>query len=306
MTLALACAALRRHPFSLVCTALLAGLSASLLGLPVPTVLLVWIVTSLLILEAWHAIEPFVLLRLGCRLPNRLERERLDAAAADGPVEILVVDTAEPWHARGFRCLVVSRGLFDLLEDRALAGMLTQAGAQIHSARLAGEVVVWLGNPPLICAWGFSRCLMHLGRLLAVLVGSSLVLPMLLWPEGVTRWGGRLFGSAIGGLLGAALLSNGMAAAGLGLLLAWVVVPGLEGLLDWESRRVETVADRATIEAGLGWQLLEALETLTWAESLPTPGGLLGLLSRAGAPLASRADRIWQALSQSAQKGGTA
>jgi hypothetical protein len=111
------------------------------------------------------------------------------------------------------------------------------------------------------------------------------------------RWGGRVFGAAIVGLLGALLLSSGMAAPGLGLLLAWAVVPGLRALLDWESRRVEVVADRATVEAGLGWQLLEALETLTWAESVTGPGGLLGLLCRAGTPLSHRADRLWRELS---------
>jgi hypothetical protein len=82
-------------------------------------------------------------------------------------------------------------------------------------------------------------------------------------------------------------------------VLGWAVVPGLAALLSWESRRVEMAADRETIEAGLGWQLLEALEMLIWAESVPAPGGVLGLLCRTGSPLASRADRVWQALSQS-------
>jgi hypothetical protein len=246
-----------------------------------------------------HALEPFALRRLGCRAPSRLESERLDAVPCFGPDHILVFDAAAPWHLRGLRTLVVSRGLFELLEDRAFVGMLSQASARVHSARLAGELVVWLGNMPFVAVWCVSGGLAQLGRLLAIVVGSSLVVPLLLWPQGFIRWGGRLFGAAIVGVVGAALLCSGLAAAGLGLVLAWAVVPGLAALLSWESRRVEMAADRETIEAGLGWQLLEALETLIWAESVPTPGGLLGLLCRTGSPLASRADRLWQALSQS-------
>jgi hypothetical protein len=119
-----------------------------------------------------------------------------------------------------------------------------------------------------------------------------------IWPGGFTRWGGRLFGAAIVGLLGSALLSSGLSAAGLGLLVAWAVGPGLEALLSWETRRAETAADDATLAAGLGWELLEALETLAWAESVPPPAAPLGWLCRLATPLTTRADRIWQALSQ--------
>jgi hypothetical protein len=53
--------ALRRHPFSLGCTALLAALSAALVGAPGPSVGLVclfWLAASLLGLEAWSRLEP--------------------------------------------------------------------------------------------------------------------------------------------------------------------------------------------------------------------------------------------------------
>ena len=297
MTFALVCAAFYRHPFSVICTALLVALSASLLGMSVPMVLLAWIAASLLVLAAWHVLEPFALRRLGCRAPDRIDCERLEAAPTVWPHHLLVFDAFDPWQLRGLRSLVISRGLFDLLEDRALVGMLAQASADVHSARLAGELVVWLGNLPLVGAWWVTGGLMQLGRLLALVVGSSLVVPVLLWPRGFIRWGGRLFGAVIVGFLGASLLSSGMAGPGLGLLLAWAVVPGLNALLNWEAQRLEVVADRATIEAGLGWQLLEALETLTLAESVASPGGLLGLLRRAGAPLGSRATRVWRELS---------
>jgi hypothetical protein len=197
------------------------------------------------------------------------------------------------------RSLIVSRALLDLLEDRAVQGLLTQAVAEVRSASLAGVLVVWLGNVPLLSAWLLGRWLAQLGRLLAIAVGSSLVVPMLLWPVGFIRWSGRLFGAAIVALFGAALLSSGLAAPGLGLLLAWALVPGVQALLAWESRRAEQFADQATIDAGLGWQLLEALETLAFAESLPPPNGLLGLLCRRGCPLPARADRVWRALSLS-------
>jgi hypothetical protein len=68
--------------------------------------------------------------------------------------------------------------------------------------------------------------------------------------------------------------------------------------VSWENRRAEQLADTASIKAGQGWQLVEALETLMWADALPAPTGLFGLLNRPGAPLAQRADRVWRALSE--------
>ena len=215
-TLALAWKALRRRPFSVSCTALLVVLSARLLGVPVPLVLLVWLLAALLVLATWHALEPFVLARLGCRPPGHLDRERLDPLLGPGCVDVLLHDAAEPWLGRGVRSLVLSRALLDLLEDRALAGLLAQAGEQVRAASLPGELVVWLGNLPLLSAWYLSRSLVQLGRLLAIVVGASLVLPLVVWPAGFTRWAGRLFGAAIVGLLGSALLSRGLSAAGPG------------------------------------------------------------------------------------------
>jgi len=222
----------------------------------------------------------------------------VDGALGCAAIEVMVVDAAEPWLGRGVRCLVLSRALLDLLEDRALAGLLVQASAQLRAASLVGELVVWLGNLPLLGAWYLSRQLVQLGRVLAIAVGASLVLPLVFWPGGFTRWAGRVFGAAIVGLLGAALLSSGLAAAGLGLLVAWAVVPGLGALLDWETRRAEHAADDATLEVGRGWELLEALETLAWAESVPSPAGPLGWLCRRATPLTVRADRIWRTLAQ--------
>jgi hypothetical protein len=300
MKIAIVGSALRRHPFSSLCTALLTVLSASMFGVSVPLAFLIWCASSALSLPVWRALEPFVLRRLGARAPSRLECERLAAVVhGSSDVEILLVDAPEPWLVRGIGSVVVSRAMLDLLEDRALVGLLAQAAAPMWPATLAGELVVWLGNTPLLCAWWLSRILSQLGRPLAVVVGASLILPLVLWPVGFTRWAGRLFGAAIVGLSGATLLSSGLAGAGCCLLLSWILIPGLQGLLGWEWRRAETAADRATVDAGLGWHLLEALETLGLAEALPGPRGVLGLLRRSGAPVTTRADRLWRELSRS-------
>jgi hypothetical protein len=306
MTFELTWAAVCRHRFSLGSTIGLAIVAAALVGVPVPLALLGWTLTGLVCLKAWRSAEPFVLRRCAARSPGRLERERIDIVpecaepqrGRRGRMEVLIVDRAEPWLRTGLRCLVISRGLLDLLEDRALVGLLGQAAREIPSATLAGEILVWLTNLPLLSAWLVTSWLNQLGRLLAIAVGGSLILPMLIWPVGFTRWAGRLFGSAIVGLFGLALISAGLAGAGLGLLLAWAIVPGLRWLIRWETRRAERLADAVSIEAGQGWQLVEALETLMWAEALPAPEGVLGLLNPSGAPLAERADRIWQALSR--------
>jgi len=313
MIVALAWAALRRHPFSMFWSALLAAVSASLVGAPVPAALAIWATASLLVITLWRTLEPLILKSLGCRAPSRLERERLDQALGTAPcdcagldrataingLDVVMLDTAEPWLGRGVRSLVISRALLDLLEDRAVHGLLSQAVAEVRSAGLAGELIVWLGNLPVLGAWLASRWLAQLGRLPALALGSSLEVPILLWPAGFIRWAGRFFGAAIVALFGSVLLSSGLAGPGLGLLLAWALVPGLHALLAWESRRVERLADQATIDAGLGWHLLEALETLAFAESLPPPDGLLGLLCRRATPLTTRADRVWRALAQS-------
>jgi len=298
MTVAFVWAAIRSHPFSLLSSALLVALFARLVGVPVPAVLGAWITLSLLSITVWHALEAIMLRLLGSRSPSWRERERLDGALGSTRPEVLVLDAPEPWLGRGLRALIVTSALLDLLEDRAVAGLLTQAACEVRSAGLAGELAVWLGSLPLLVGRVIGGWLTQVGRLLALAVGSSLIVPILLWPTGFIRWAGRLFGAVFVLLLGAALLSNGLAAPGLGLLLAWPVVRGLHALLAWEARRAERFADQATIDAGLGWQLLEALETLAFAESVRLPDGLLGVFCRRGSPLNARADRVWRALSK--------
>jgi hypothetical protein len=296
MTLALICAALRRRPFSLPCTTLLVVISASLVGAPAPLALMLWLAASLVSLEVWHALESLVLRKRGFRVPTYAERERLDPALGCARVEILVVDSPQLWLGRGLRCLVVTRAMLDFLEERALAGLLQQVTAPPVCAALAGQLLVWLGALPVLGAWWCARALALLGRLLAIVVGAALVVPLALWPQGFLAWTGRLLGAMMVGLLGSALVSSGLAAAGLGLLVAWAVVPGVQALLGWESRRAETAADDATVAAGLGWHLVEALELLAEAEPLPRPAGLVGVLCPGGAPLTARAGRLRRAL----------
>ena len=297
MTLALMSAALRHRPFTLVYAALLVVAFASLTGAPAPFALLAWFGASITALELWHTLEPTILRRLGCYAPTHAERERIEAALGCLHLEVLVLDSPRLWLGRGLRSLVVTRAALEVLEDRALVGVLYQAAAPARCAAVAGQVVVSIGLLPILSASAASTGLALLGRLLALVVGNALVIPLLLWPEGFIRWAGRAFGALIVGLVGSVLLSSGLAAAGAALLLAWAIVPGLRALLAWEARRTERAADQATIAAGLGWELLEGLDTFALAEPMSAPSGLLGVLAPAGAPLPVRAERIRRALS---------
>ena len=297
MTLALISAALRRRPFTLLYAALLLAAFASLIGAPVPLALVAWFAASIAALELWHAAEPTILWRLGCCAPTHAERERIEASLGCVHLEVLVLDSPRLWLGRGLRCLVITRAALEVLEDRALVGVLYQAAAPARCAAVAGQVVVSIGLLPILSASAASTGLALLGRLLALVVGNALVIPLLLWPEGFIRWAGRAFGALIVGLVGSVLLSSGLAAAGAALLLAWAIVPGLRALLAWEARRTERASDQATIAAGFGWELLEGLDTFALAEPMSAPSGLLGVLAPAGAPLPVRAERIRRALS---------
>ena len=298
MTFALALSAIRWHPFSVGVTALIVVLAASLLGVSAPLALVTWTVASVVAVELWYVIEPGILQRVGhLRPPTHEEAQRLEAIIARAQLEPLVTETSDLFAVRGLRVLALGRDYFDLFDDRPLSGLLIQAAAAVHSSNLAGYLIVWLGASPVLAMWYVSRGLVQLGRLLAVLVGASLIVPLVVWPSGFVRWSGRLFGSVAVVLLGAILLSSGLAAAGLGLLLAWAAVPGLATLLAWESRRIERAGDLATLQAGFGPQLLEALEFLLVAEPRPQLRGFLGLLTRPGGRLVDRAAFIRGTLS---------
>jgi hypothetical protein len=267
-------------------------LIAALCDVPVPLALAAWLVIGLCGVRAWSAIERTILIWQGARPPSRLERERLAAVGTGTPDQLLVLDAGEPFLVHGYRHVIITRALLDVLDDRALLGLLTQAAQPAWSVSVAGEVMVWLAVLPLVGAWLINGWLSLLGRALAVVIGWSLVLPMLLWPVGFVSWVGRALGALLAMLLGVVLVSSGLSAAGCALILTWAVVPGLHALLAWEWRRTERLADRATMDAGLGRHLLEALELLAWMDAVPRPPRFLGLLVRQGDPVWQRSDRL--------------
>jgi hypothetical protein len=292
MTLALTLAAIRRHPFSFILTVGLASVTAVLLGISVAAALLAWAVTALLSVELWYASEPILLRRFGgCRVPTDGERQRLEAALGRAHLILLVATSGELAAARGLRCLVIGRDLMDLFEDRALDGFLVQVAEPVQAANLAGFVLVWLGNLPLLAAWVVTRVLRELARILAVLVGTSLVVPLVVWRDGFLLWVGRLFVSMSISLLAAMLLSSGLLAAGLLIGVAWLIVPAVGALLALESRRAERSADQATLEAGFGAQLLEAADLLALVEPARAPDSVFRVLCLPGRPIVDRT--IW-------------
>lgn len=289
MTFALTLAAVRRHVVAVILTALLTIITASLLGVSVPLALAAWSVTALLSLELWYAAEPVLLRHLGdCRDPSVAELHRIEALLGRTPLQVLVADVSDFTAARGLRCLVVGRDLLDIFEDRALQGYLVQASMPLQAANVAGFILVWLGNLPLLTAWWLTRVIAQLGRLLALAVGTSLVVPIVVFRDGFLRWAGLAFTVVLVSLAGSVLLSYGFAAIGLGLLLAWLLVPTVRAVLSWESRRAEGVADRATIEAGFGLQLLEAVDFLTQIEPRKLRIGVLSALALPGKPMIDR------------------
>jgi hypothetical protein len=290
MTFALTLAAVRHHPVGVVLTALMAIVTASLLAVSAPLALVAWAVTGLVCLELWYILEPVVLSQFGdCRLPTAAEHQRIEAALGRTHVDVLIADVTEFTAMRGLRCLAIGRDMLDVLEDRALSGYLAQAAAPLQSANLAGFILVWLGNLPVLAAWWATRLVGQFGRLLALVVGTSLVVPLVVCREGFLRWAGLVFTTVLVGLCGSALLSYGFAAVGLGLMLAWLVVPSVHAVLDWESRRVERSADLATIDAGLGPQLLEAIDFLALVKPDRPATGLLSIVCLPSGSMVERA-----------------
>jgi len=294
MLIALAWAALRRRPFSVLCTIVLGIAWASLLRVPAPAALLAWVLTSLLALEVWLVLEPTILERQGCRTPTPRELERFAEWMRRSKISVRILDDPAPWVGGGFRTVVVTSGALEQLSDSGLYGLLGQAAMLQRGPILVREIVVWIGNAPLLAAWCASRWVAQLGRLLAVVIGSALLLPLFLGMRTFVDGLGRVLGAILVGLLGAMLISSGQPALGLGLWLAWAAVPGLRALLAWESRAAETDADRAAISAGLAWQLLDGLESLAHVEAAPC--GALRLLVRPGAPIHKRIQRLWSAI----------
>lgn len=302
MTLALTLAAIRRHPFSIPLTFLILLLTAALTATPVALALSAWAAATALSFELWYALEPTILKRIPrYREPTHAERQRLESTLGRAQLQLLVADTTDLLATRGLRCLIVSRDLLDVFEDRALSGLVHQTASSNHSANLAGFALVWIGNLPVLAAWWAERLVAQLARLLAILVGTSLVLPLIVCRDAFLRWTGQLFTAMLVGLFGSVLISGGHAAAGLGLLIAWLMVRLLQSILAWESRQAEAASESATIAAGFGPQLLEAVDFMALAEPLPVADKLLSLLCLPRSSTVQRAERIRRALEASAR-----
>lgn len=291
MLVAIAWAALRRRPFSVFVTLFLLITSAALLRVPVPIALLTWVLGSLLILEVLLILEPFILELLGCPRPTGLEAERLASTLRRHELAVRIANDRATWVVGALRTVVVSRGALDALEDGYLAAFLTQAAFRQRAPGLLREIVVWLGNTPLLLAWCMSGWIVELGKVVAIVIGNALVVPLVLWPKGFVPNVGRVLGVTFVAMLGAMLISGGLAAPGLGLWFGWVLVRGIRALLAWESRRAEQDADLATMKAGQAWSLMHLLE-FQKDIGRTEPVGLLGFLARPGSPILERLRKV--------------
>jgi hypothetical protein len=284
-------AALRRRPFSVICTVALIAVSASLLSVPLAIAVTAWAVGVLLGLELWLALERPVLRLLGCRAPTPREREQLEIGHTPTSIAILVVDDCATWIGTAVRTVVIARGALEVLDEQGLRGLLAHAETQRRSMWIIRAGLVWLGNAPVLWAWWLGRGLGLMGRLLALVIGSALVVPVLLWPAGFVRWVGRALGALFVAYVGALLVAGGVTPLGLGLLAAWAVVPALRTLLAWEARAIEADADAAVVKAGLGGYLSDAIEQLELVEAA-APTGMLGWLVVPGTPRTRRLNRL--------------
>ncbi len=299
MVIALVWAALRRRPFSVICTLVLGLLWASLLGVSAPAAVLVWAFASLLLLEVWLVGEPFILERLGCRILSSPELERLGVTLSRFRIAALAHDDPGAWVVGGLRTVVISRGALEMLSDRALQGMIGHVAIQQREPILLRECVVWLGTAPLLLGWWGSRWLAQLGCLMAMAIGWILFLPMLLWPQRFVRYVGAALGAVLVSLIGAMLISAGAPALGLSLWLGWGILFGMRKLLAWEACHAEVEADRAAVSAGLGWHLLDALDSVAQTDRAQ-PCGVLRFLARPGTPPEQRTRHVLAALRGSA------
>lgn len=284
---------------SLALSLVFALITAWLLHVPFVVAALTAGLIMLIALHGRPRWERLVLWLAGCRPLTHLERERLRHPAVSSEsasAAVVVCAHGDPWLLHCARRLVVSAGLLDLLEDRALTAYIAQAQQPVYLAAHVAETIVWSLAWPALTGWALVRLCSAVGRLLAIVVGCALLLPMIFWPDGFVRHAGV----ALGGVTLCCVLLM-LAAGGQGHLVVLVIV----SLIAWrllgitqraEGCGVEDAADRATIEAGLGVALSEALDTLVWVEPIARPRGVLGLLFREGETLSTRAERLWRIL----------
>jgi hypothetical protein len=272
MIVGLVWAGLRAHPLSSAFVVVCLVAWAALSGVPPWAPLLGWVVLNLVIVEMWFVIEPVWLRLRRCRPATADERARLGSPKFAAYVVEEDALRIEP----GLKSLIVSRGAMEVLDNVCLAALAVQAQA----ASEPGRVLILVGAGPILALGLVTRAIGRVGLLLAVSAGAALVVPPWAWGESFARVAGRVLGAVLLVILAFELLASGLVTLGLGLLTAWALVPCLQWLLGWEARRLEVHADAVAARAGVGWQLLEALENL---RSL-------------GQPVATRMERLQQAL----------
>lgn len=280
MLLSLMLAALRGHRCSIATTVAIITVWSAMAVTPAWLPAVAWCTASILLLAIWYAAEPLLHRLHGARRPSAREAARLAAALSAGgdaePASLLIRDDATIQATAGIRTVVVSSGCLEALDDRQLAAVVVHELAHVRSGDAVGRALVWVGNLPLLGLGVATGIVARCGQLLAALIGAGLVVPALLCPAGFVKWVGRVLTVPLVAIialyclaLGDARHSGALGAVGVGMLVAWALVPALRTLVAWESRARETAADRATIAAGLGGSLLEALELI---QSLESPG----------------------------------
>ena len=291
-------AALRQRAASVLFTLLLVCLQASLFGLPVWQAVLGWVCLWLLALLGWYLGENWLLALAGCRAATPPERDRLAAVHPASALRLRVDEDDATWVEAGLRTLLVSRGALEVLDDPELTGMLADAEARAQAAGAAGQLLAWIGTAPLSMLQSAGRLVGQFGRVVAMELGTLVVIPVVVWPDGFVRVAGAVFGAVFVLIASCILAAGGSIGLGAGLLLAWVALPGLRVIQEWEARRIEARADRAAAQAGFGRHLIAALELLVLLQPAPAPSSLVARLLGTRPPTEARIQRLWRLMEQ--------
>jgi Zn-dependent protease with chaperone function len=276
MLLSLCWSAVRGYRLSMLASASFLLAFSTIAGLPPWLPLVAWLASAIVLSAAWWVLEPSLLRLSGARRPGDREQETLtlpnQLPNPSAPILFVRDDPTIDIRA-GLRSIVVTRGLLEVLDQQQLGALVAHATAHIRAGDALGPVLVWLGALPMVALWCVTRGITHVSRLLAYLVGIALIVPALLFPVWFRTWFGGLLAAWITMIVGLWLVAVGLdgangtfTAVGAGLLVAWLVVPGLRALAARDARRREPVADHVAIEAGLDEALESALEVIAIVE----------------------------------------
>jgi hypothetical protein len=245
-------AAVRGHLASVAFTLVVLTVGGRLAGLPAWVPALGWAVAAVAALEGWYVLEPLAQRLRGARPATVDERQAL----GEPRLAVYVTEADAFGFDAGLRSLRVSRGALEIGEPPCLAALALHAERSVDGGRLVVEV----GLAPLLGLAWLAAAIGRLGALLALAVGSALVVPFWMWGDGVVRVGGRLLGALLVLMLSCLLIASGFSIGGLGLLvgpgLSWIA----RRLLSWEAEQLARRVDRELAATGYGAALLGALE----------------------------------------------